>query len=285
MLFVPGTHARAMEKVREIPADAFVFDLQDAVLPDRKPSARDAVRARLDTVEDGADRPAREWAVRVNHPDSPWGAGDVEALADAPRLDGVLVPRVESAKELRYVEAMLDRCGAPDGLRLMAMIETPLGVLEARAIAEATPRLSALVVGTNDLLAELGARSTPGRSSLLTALSMILLAGRAAGVDVIDGVFQDLEDRGGLEAECGQGRALGFVGKTLIHPKQIDAAHRAFSPSEDEIAEARAVLDGFRAAEARGEGVAVVDGRMVEILHARAAERTLALAERIAGRG
>jgi citrate lyase subunit beta/citryl-CoA lyase len=278
-LFMPGSNQRALEKARTLDADVLVLDLEDAVAPAAKAEARRMVLAALAAGGYGA----REMVVRVNGGDTPWGGND---LADAARCgaDAVLLPKVESAEEVKQAEIALRYAGAPDRLALWAMIETPRGVLAAPAIAASTPRLVCLLAGTNDLVKDLGARHTPGRSEVLTSLSMVLLAARASGLACLDGVHLDLSDQAGFEAACRQGRDLGFDGKSLIHPKTIAAANRIFAPSQSEVAAARAVMAAHAEAESQGKGVVVVEGRLVEALHVEAARRLLALAEAIAAR-
>ncbi|GAO04243.1 (3S)-malyl-CoA thioesterase [Anaeromyxobacter sp. PSR-1] len=219
--------------------------------------------------------------VRVNGLGTPWGAADLAALARA-GADAVCLPKVERAAEVHAAAQALAAGHAPAGLALWCMIETPRGVLAADEIAGASPRVACLVAGTSDLVKDLGARHTAGRAEVLTSLSLVLLAARAHGLAALDGVFLDLEDAAGLEAACRQGRDLGFDGKTLIHPKQLDAANRAFAPDEAELERARRVIAAHAQAEAAGQGVTVVDGRLVEALHVAAARRTVALAEAIA---
>ena len=277
-LYVPADNARALEKARTVDADVLLFDLEDAVAP----AAKDAARAQLAEALGRGTFGRREKVVRVNGQAGPWAAEDLRMVA-ACGADAVLLPKVESAAEVRVVEAALAANRAPADLALWAMIETPAGVLRAAAIAEATPRLRCLVAGTSDLVKDLQARHTAGRAEVLTALSLIVLAARAAGLACLDGVHLDLADEAGFEAACAQGRDLGFDGKTLIHPRTVAAANRIFGPGEAELAEARKVVAAHRAAEAEGRGVVVVDGRLVEALHVAAAERLLALAEAIAG--
>ncbi len=219
--------------------------------------------------------------VRVNGAATPWGEADVAALARA-GADALCLPKVESPDEVRAAAAALEAAGAPAGLSLWAMIETPRGVLAAREIALASPRLSCLVAGTSDLVKDLRARHTAGRVEVLTSLSLLLLAARAAGLTALDGVHLDLSDTGGLEASCRQGRDLGFDGKTLIHPSQLEAANRVFAPSPEELSDARKIVEAHAEAVAAGKGVTVVDGRLVEALHVAEAERMLALGEAIA---
>jgi citrate lyase subunit beta / citryl-CoA lyase len=279
VLFVPGANPRALGKARALPADGLIFDLEDAVAPDGKDNARADVAAALRA---GGYRP-RELILRVNPLESPWGDADLAVAAGMP-LDAVLLPKVENSERVRHVIDLLDSLGAPPELALWCMIETPLGVLAAADIAAASPRLGALVVGTTDLTKDLQARETSDRRSLLTALSLVLLAGRAHGRTVLDGVHLDLDDAEGFASACRQARDLGFDGKTLIHPTQIDPANAAFSPSAAEIAWARHLIAAYAQAASAGKGAVRVDGRLVEALHVEAARRTLALVDAIAAR-
>ncbi|HEX9242382.1 MAG TPA: CoA ester lyase [Anaeromyxobacter sp.] len=279
VLYVPGSSSRALEKARGLPVDGLILDLEDAVAPAAKEEARRAVGAALATGGFGH----REVALRVNGPATPWGADDL-AFAARAGAAAVVLPKVEFPGEVRDAEEALAAAGAPPELALWCMIETPRGVLAAAEIAAATPRLAALVLGTSDLVKELGARHTPGRAEVLVALGTVLLAARAHGLVALDGVHLDLADDAGFEAACRQGRDLGFDGKTLIHPKTIEVANRAFSPSEAELAHARRIIAAHAEAEAAGRGVVVVDGRLVEALHVEAARRLVALAEAIAAR-
>ena len=276
VLFMPGSNARALDKARELPADGLIFDLEDAVAPAAKEAARRTVADALAAAGYGR----RERVLRVNPLDGPWGRADLAAAASLP-IDAVLLPKVESAAMVARAAAVLDEAGAPPGLSLWCMLETPLGILGAREVA-AAPRLAALVAGTSDLAKDLRARATPDRLPLLSALGLVVLAARAFGLAVLDGVHLDLADEAGFAAACRQGRDLGFDGKTLIHPKQIAAANAAFAPSEAEIAEARRIIAAYAKADAAGQGVALLDGRLVEALHVENARRTLALAEAIA---
>jgi citrate lyase subunit beta/citryl-CoA lyase len=279
-LYVPGANARALEKARTLDADVVLVDLEDAVAPAQKEAARAQALAALAAGGFGF----REVVVRVNGAGTPWGAADLEAVARA-GADAVLLPKVEAPDELLSADAALARHGAPAGLALWAMIETPRGVLRAAEIAAATPRLACLVAGTSDLVKDLRARHTAGRGEVLTALSLVVLAARASGLSCLDGVHLDLDDEAGFEAACLQGRDLGFDGKTLIHPKTIAAANRAFGPSPGELEQARRIVVAHAEAESFGKGVVVVDGRLVEALHVEAARRLLALADAVADRG
>lgn len=279
VLYLPGSNARALEKARGLPADALVLDLEDAVAPAAKEEARARV---VEALARGGFAP-REVVIRVNGPATPWGAGDLAAAARS-GADGVLLPKVEDAASVRAAEEGLARAGAPAPLALWAMIETPRGVLAASAIAGATPRLACLVAGTSDLVKDLGARHVPDRTPVLASLSLILLAARAHGLAALDGVHLDLDDARGLVRACAQGRDLGFDGKTLVHPRQIEAANRAFAPTAEEVALAIRIVEAHREAGARGEGVTVVDGRLVEALHVEAARRLIALDQAVRAR-
>jgi citrate lyase subunit beta/citryl-CoA lyase len=276
-LYVPGSNARALEKARTLAADVLILDLEDAVAP----SAKEEARRTLGAVLAGGGFGPREVAVRVNGPATPWG---VEDLAFAARCgaDAVVLPKVESADEVRAAERALVAAGAPERLALWCMIETPRGVLAAPQIAAASPRLAALVMGTSDLVKDLRARHTAARTEVLYALGAVLVAARANGLAALDGVHLDLADDAGFEASCRQGRDLGFDGKTLIHPKTVELANRVFAPSEAELAEALRIIAAHAEAEASGRGVVVVDGRLVEALHVEMARRVVALAKAIA---
>jgi citrate lyase subunit beta/citryl-CoA lyase len=279
LLFMPGANRRALDKSRELPADGLIFDLEDAVAPDAKAAARTNIAAAL--AQGGYGR--RELVLRVNALDSAWGADDLRAAAMMP-LAAVLLPKVESAEVVGEAVALLDREGARPSVALWCMIETPRGVLAAAAIA-AAPRVGALVMGTSDLAKELGVRDTPDRMPLMTSLQLVLLAARAHGLAALDGVHLDLADEAGFAALCAQGRALGFDGKTLIHPKQVAPTNAAFAPGDAELAQARKIIAAHDAALAAGQGIVVVDGRLVENLHVVAAQRTLAMAAAIAALG
>jgi citrate lyase subunit beta/citryl-CoA lyase len=279
VLYMPGSNPRALEKARTLPADCLIFDLEDAVAPEAKAGARAQVAAALQA---GGYRP-RETIVRVNGLATPWGHADLAAAARA-GADGVLIPKVESADMVRQALAVLDQAGAPAELPLWCMMETPRGMLHAAAIAAASPRLAGLVMGTSDLAKELQAAHTPLRLPLLTALGLCLLAARAYGLALLDGVYLDLQDVAGFVAACRQGAELGFDGKTLIHPRQIEPANRAFAPVADEIARAERIIAAHEAALRQGQGVAVVDGQLIENLHVAEARRQVELAAAIAAR-
>ncbi|MDY0242237.1 MAG: CoA ester lyase [Rhodospirillaceae bacterium] len=277
ILYVPGSNIRALEKAETLTADGLILDLEDAVAPDAKASARRRVMESLRGKRFGRC----ETILRINALDTPWGAEDLAAAAHS-GADGVAVPKVGSVEDLLRAEAALIAAGAPEDLALWAMVETPGGVLAAAAIAAATPRLAGLIMGTTDLALSLHVSPGVDRLALQTSLGLCVLAARAAGIAILDGVHLDLDDEAGFLAVCRQGRDLGFDGKTLIHPKTIATANRIFSPTPEEIAWARRVLDCLAEARARGQGVAVLDGRLIEEPHAIAARRMIARAEAIA---
>ncbi|MFJ3950389.1 CoA ester lyase [Streptomyces sp. Je 1-4] len=279
VLYMPGANERALEKAKSLPADALILDLEDAVAPDAKADARKRVAAAAASGEYGY----REVTIRVNGPGTAWHADDLRAAAEA-GPDAVVVPKVDSPDTVREVERALEAAGAPDRTAIWAMVETPRAMLDARAVAAASERLTVLVMGTNDLAKELHAEHVPGRAPLLTGLSLALLAARDTGKAILDGVYNDVKNAEGFEAECVQGRQFGFDGKTLIHPSQVEPCNRAFAPSADQIARAQKIIDAFDEATREGRGVVTVDGRMIENLHVEDARRILALAEAIAGR-
>ncbi len=277
VLYMPGANARALQKSRTLPADALIFDLEDAVAPEAKETAR---RQILDAVSEGGYG-HREILIRTNGLNTPWGYDDLVAVAKA-GSDAVLLPKVESAEMVRQAEAVLESHGAPDSLAIWCMMETPRGTLHAEEIADASPRLGGLVMGTSDLAKDLQAQHTAMRLPLITSLGLCMLAARAARIAILDGVFLDLNDHEGFVDSCRQGAELGFDGKTLIHPKQIDAANEVFGPSEEEVRLSKRIIEAYAAAEAEGKGVVVVDGKLIEKLHVDHAERVVALAEAIA---
>jgi citrate lyase subunit beta/citryl-CoA lyase len=278
-LFMPGSNARALDKARSLDADVIIMDLEDAVAPE----AKEAARAQVLTALRAGGYGARERVVRVNPVSTPWFRGDVAAAADA-APDAILVPKVEQPRDIDQVVAALEDTGAAGSLAVWIMIETPRGVLACGEICAASPRTTCLTVGTSDLAKELRLGPSAGRAGLLHALATCVVAARACAMDVLDGVHLDLEDEAGFRAACEQGRTLGFDGKTLIHPRQIAACNAAFGPRATQIEHARRVLEAFETARAAGAAVTVVDGRLVENLHADEARRTLALAEAITAR-
>ncbi|MBB5220762.1 citrate lyase beta subunit [Amaricoccus macauensis] len=277
VLYMPGSRPRALEKARTLAADALILDLEDAVAPAEKPNARELV---AEAVEAGGYG-KRKLLVRVNGFDTEWGEADI-ARASAAQPDAILLPKVESAADIARAALLMADAGAGEHVRIWAMMETPRGALNALAIAESHPRLEGFVLGTNDLVKDLGAAHTPDRLPLVTSLGLCLLGARAAGLVCVDGVYNAFQDAEGLRAACVQGRDMGFDGKTLIHPDQIAIANEVFAPSTDAVALARRQVEAFEQATARGEGVAVVDGRIVENLHVVTAKRLIERAETIA---
>lgn len=270
VLYIPGSKPRALDKARTLPVDAIIFDLEDAVAIDEKITARATLGEALATGGYGN----RVKIIRINGLDTEWGADDARVAA-AMGADAILLPKVDGPAQL---DTLAEITGHTP---LWAMMETPLGMLNAAAIA-AHPLMQGLVMGTNDLAKELQTRFRPDRLPLQTGLGLCLLAAKAHGVAIVDGVYNAFKDADGLAAECEQGRDMGFDGKTLIHPAQVDVANAAFSPSEDEIDLARRQIAAFEEAEAAGQGVAVVDGRIVENLHIVTAREVLAKADAIA---
>ncbi len=276
VLYMPGSNARALEKGRSLPADGLIFDLEDAVAPDAKETARDQIVAAL--KEGGYGR--REIAVRVNGLDSPWGRDDVKAMATS-GADAILLPKVETAAMIHELEKLMEEAGAPKTMGIQCMMETPLGMLNAKEVAGASRRITCLVMGTSDLVKDLQAAHTPERLPVLTSLGLCILAARAYGIAITDGVHLDLSDDAGFAASCRQGKELGFDGKTLIHPKTIAKANEIFAPSQAEIDWAHKIIAAHAEATAAGKGVVVVDGKLIENLHVEAARRQVALAEAI----
>ncbi|MEM9476644.1 MAG: CoA ester lyase [Pseudomonadota bacterium] len=275
VLYIPGSRERALDKARALPVDAIIFDLEDAVAPDEKANARDTLAGALAAGGYGA----RAGLVRINGFDTEWGAADLEAVA-AVAPQAILLPKVDNVAMIDDIARKLDARTETADTRIWAMMETPAGILNAATIARG-PRMGGFVMGTNDLAKELGCRSRPDRLPMMTALQTCLLAARAAGIVCVDGVFNAFKDNDGLRAECEQGRDLGMDGKTLIHPAQVAIANDVFRPSEADVDLARRQIAAFDEATARGEGVAVVDGKIVENLHVATARATLAKAEAI----
>jgi citrate lyase subunit beta/citryl-CoA lyase len=274
VLYMPASNERALEKARTLAVDALILDLEDAVAPDAKDAARDNACAAARSGAYGR----REIAIRVNGSGTQWHEADLRA-ACAAGPDAVVVPKVGSGDEVRALVEAMAAAGAPDHTMLWAMVETPRAMLHCEEIAGASDRLTVLVMGTNDLAKELHAEHVPGRAPLLTGLSLCLLAARSTGTVILDGVFNDVKDAEGFAAECGQGRQLGFDGKTLIHPGQVDPCNAAFAPSESAVEDARAVLGAWEAG--AGAGVVTLNGRLVESLHVETAQRVLAIHEAI----
>ena len=276
VLYMPGANTRALEKARTLPADALIFDLEDAVAPDAKETARANVVAAAQSKAYGK----REIAIRCNGLATQWGAADITAIAKS-GADAVVVPKVESAAEVASVVGLLDAAGAPSSMAVWAMMETPKGILRAEEVAGSHPRLTLFIMGTNDLVKDMRARHTPMRLPMVTALGLGMLAARAHGLTILDGVYNDIQDAEGFRAVCQQGLEMGFDGKTLIHPSQVEPCNEVFAPSAAELEMAGKIVTAFKAAQAEGKGVVTVDGRMIENLHVEQAERALALATAI----
>jgi len=274
VLYMPSSNERALEKAKTIAADAIIFDLEDAVAPDAKPAAREAAAAAVQSGEYGR----RELIIRVNGIGTEWHNDDIKVAAGA-GPDVVLVPKVNSAEEVYELVNALAAAGAPEKTKLWAMVETPIAMLNALSIATASERLTGFVMGTNDLVKELYAEHVPGRQPVITGLGLALLAARAAGIVIIDGVYNDVKNLDGFLAEVEQGRQMGFDGKTLIHPGQVEGANEGFAPSEQAVEDARGLIEAF---ESSTGGVVTYNGRMVENLHVESAKRTLAIADAIA---
>jgi len=277
-LYVPGSNARALDKARSLDADILIFDLEDGVAPDHREMARDQTVAAL--ARGGYDS---ELVIRINHPNTRLGAADLKAAARS-GCHAILLPKSEGAQEVRDAALRLASAGAPPTMALWAMIETPMGVMRVEEIAFSTPHLKGLVMGTSDLAKDMRARHTHDRLPVLTALSLSVIAARAAGLAILDGVHLDLDDDSGFLAACRQGSELGFDGKTLIHPKTIASANNAFGPTPGEVEWSNRIIAAHAAALKDGRGVAVVDGKLIENLHVESARRTVALAEAIAAR-
>ena len=273
-LYMPGANARALEKAASLPADTLILDLEDAVAPDAKEQARSVV---METV---SSRPYgnREVIIRINGLNTPWGYDDL-AMAAKAGADGILVPKVISAEQVGELDTALSRADAAAEMGLWVMIEMPMAILNISDIAAAsqTSRLSGFVMGTNDLAKEMNAIATADRAAFQVALALTLTAARAYGLVAVDGVFNDFRDEPGLIAECQQGRMMGFDGKTLIHPAQLEATNRVYSPDPAEVAEARPIIEAFLLPENAGKGVIKLEGKMVELLHLEQAKRLVAI--------
>ena len=276
ILYMPGSNARALEKGRGLAADGLILDLEDAVAPDAKEMARQQIVEALKAGGYGQ----RELIVRVNAGLSPWGKDDIVAMATS-GADAILLPKVDSGAMVREAEKLMEASGAPDDMAIWCMMETPLGMLHAEEIAFASPRLGGFVLGTSDLAKDLHAAHTRDRLPMITSLGLCLLAARAAGIAIVDGVHLDLADDEGFENSCRQGLELGFDGKTLIHPKTIDIANQVFAPSEQEVAWSRTIIAAHAEAEKEGKGVIVIEGKLIENLHVENAQRLVDLAEAI----
>lgn len=276
VLYMPAANERALEKAKDIQADALIFDLEDAVAPDSKEIAREQACAAASSSEYGN----RELTIRCNGLDTPWGKDDLLAAAAAGPA-AVVIPKVDGSSYLDEISELLDQGGAPSSTQIWAMVETPIGILNVEEIAR-HERMSVMVMGTNDMAKELRASITADRQALLPYLAMCLLSARAAGIGILDGVYNDIKDESGFEDVCVQGAEMGFDGKTLIHPNQVAPTNEIFSPSLDELDFHQRVIEEFEAAEKDGRGVLTVDGKMIENLHVDEARRALAVAEAIA---
>jgi citrate lyase subunit beta/citryl-CoA lyase len=284
VLYMPGSNARALEKAKTLPCDAVILDLEDAVAPDAKETARDQVVA---AVKAGGFGP-REVMIRINGLDTPWTADDLTAAAAA-APDGIVIPKVSSPDQLELIAARLLGMHTDHKVRVWAMIETPTAIFNVRSIAtaarDAETRLAGFILGLNDVAKETRTRQVPGRAPMAPWIMTCILAAREYGIEVLDGVYNDIANTEGFAAECAQARDMGFDGKTLIHPNQIDTCNATFSPNPDEVAQARKMIAAFDMPENKGKGVVQIDGRMVERMHAEMARRTVAIADAIASRG
>ena len=276
VLYMPGSNARALEKGRSLSADGLILDLEDAVAPDAKEIARNQVCAAVKAGGYGM----RELVIRVNGLATSWGFADVAAAATS-GAHAILLPKVESADAIRQLETIMVANGAPDSMAIWAMMETPRSILRAQMIAEASNRLECLVMGTSDLAKDLDCAHTRERLPMITSLGHCLLAARAAKIAILDGVFLDLNDQVGFEFACEQGKELGFDGKTLIHPKTIETTNRVFTPARKDVDWSRKIIRAHEEARAKGQGVAVVDGMLIENLHVESARRLVGMAEAI----
>ncbi len=281
VLYMPGANERALEKAKTLPADSLILDLEDAVAPEAKPEARERVCA---AVKAGGYGP-RELVIRVNSPDTEWGAADIKA-ACAAGPDAILAPKVDSADDIARLDAALKSASSAKTPALWVMIETPLAILNIKEIAAESKHsgLAGFVMGTNDLIKDFHAEPLADRSNLSTTLTLALAAARAFDLLAFDGVFNDIQNTEGFADECRQGRAFGFDGKTLIHPSQLAPCNEIYAPAEDAVAQARDVIAAFAAPENAGKGVLKVNGKMTELLHLAQAERMVAMAEAIAER-
>ena len=276
VLYMPGSNVRALEKAKSITADGLILDLEDATAPD----AKEIARRQVCQAVKGGGYGMRELIIRVNALSTRWGYEDIAAASQS-GCDAILLPKVESADAIRHMEAIMKANGAPDSMAIWAMMETPRSVLESTRIAEASPRMACLVMGTSDLAKELDCAHTRERLPFITSLGLCLLAARASGLSILDGVYLDLNDDAGFEYACSQGIEMGFDGKTLIHPKQVPICNQVFTPRAEDVIWSRKIIDAHAAAAARGEGVCVVDGKLIENLHVESAKRLVAMAEMI----
>jgi len=277
VLYMPGSNTRAMEKAKTIAADAIILDLEDAVSPDAKATARQQI---VDALAAGGYG-KREMIVRINGLDTPWGADDMAAIAKS-GADAILVPKINDAQTVQGLVAAMDKAGAPASMALWCMMETPIGILNAQSIGAASDRVAVWVMGTNDIAKDTGAHHTPMRLPMVTALGICMLAARAYGIQILDGVYNDIKDENGFRDICQQGLEMGFDGKTLIHPSQVAPCNEVFSPTEAQLEMAARIVAGFEEAQREGKGVVTVDGRMIENLHVEQAKKQLALAAAVA---
>ena len=280
VLYMPGSNTRAMEKAKTIAADAIILDLEDAVSPDAKATARQQI---VDALA-GGGYGSREMIVRINGLDTPWGADDMAAIAKS-GADAILVPKINDAATVQGLVAAMDKAGAPASMALWCMMETPIGILNAQSIGAASDRVAVWVMGTNDIAKDTGAHHTPMRLPMVTALGICMLAARAYGIQILDGVYNDIKDEDGFRDICQQGLEMGFDGKTLIHPSQVAPCNEVFSPTEAQLEMAARIVAGFEEAQREGKGVVTVDGRMIENLHVEQAKKQLALAAAVAEMG
>ncbi|WP_281019668.1 MULTISPECIES: CoA ester lyase [unclassified Minwuia] len=280
VLYMPGSNTRAMEKAKTIAADAIILDLEDAVSPDAKATARQQI---VDALAAGGYG-KREMIVRINGLDTPWGADDMAAIAKS-GADAILVPKINDAETVQGLVAAMDKAGAPASMALWCMMETPIGILNAQSIGAASDRVAVWVMGTNDIAKDTGAHHTPMRLPMVTALGICMLAARAYGIQILDGVYNDIKDEDGFRDICQQGLEMGFDGKTLIHPSQVVPCNEVFSPTEAQLEMAARIVAGFEEAQREGKGVVTVDGRMIENLHVEQAKKQLALAAAVAEMG
>ncbi|MEM9878689.1 MAG: CoA ester lyase [Pseudomonadota bacterium] len=277
ILYLPGSNPRALEKAKTLPADGYIFDLEDAVAPDAKEQARDQVCAAVKAGGYGA----RELVIRVNGLDTDWAEADI-AAASAAGPDAILLPKVESPEQVHTLARQMQAAGAPENTEIWVMMETPRAMFATLEIASAHEKLACLVMGTSDLVKDLHAHHTPMRMPVITSLSLCLLAARAEGLAILDGVYADLKDETGFAQSCRQGVEMGFDGKTLVHPNQIGPANAAFAPDADEVDFSRRIIAAHAEATAQGKGIVVVDNKMIEGLHVDNAKRLVALADAIA---
>jgi citrate lyase subunit beta/citryl-CoA lyase len=281
VLFMPGSNARALDKAKNLPADGIILDIEDSVAPDAKTLAREQIEKAVTAKEFGK----RELIIRINNLESPWWPDDL-AMASKAVPDGILVPKIANPEDITKIANALDELKAAPAIRVWAMIETPLAVLQAQQIAaqarDEKTRLAGFMMGPNDIALETRMRMMPGRAAMIPLFAHCIMAARAFGIEILDGPYNDINDVAGFSKECTQGRDMGFDGKTLIHPGQIDSANAIYTPPADEVQQARKIIAAFTLPENAGKGAIQMDGRMVERLHAEMARRTIAIADAIA---